>query len=906
MTSLYKSHPDIQIYYDATVELYILHGTYSKVQDALAQLLSDPGGPQSAEDSGQPAATGSTSVQIAQEPHTQESEDQIRKSNQQREQREKVYTGRPSDEYNSHRDLTPGGFGWEDTGQPEGAALQVPEQPTTSEEDFLLIVDADMFQYLQKHCQKEYQHILSQYGVDVVDMTNQGLTTLFLQVAKGVGEDDQDQECLKLARKAISRLYQENETKVRRAQLPKNILSPRRGLQRAMENLSVRFPKLLLNTDDQNIYIIGSISDVSEAKLFLLDHSEVRGKKDDVASLLRYPSYDSGSSTHAAEQRVQLTRSSTVDSVDDRIDQLRSEEDERRAEGARRYKLAARFKESGLPALGSRPTDFSLRGGGLSSPSRQTRLGPMLGHDVLSETADTAGESVPRALAQNTGGDILFKSGDALPSTTSMQNKTSLTSHLTDARPKSLTSPLSTTQSSLSGSTPLPPAGSGSTLKRASSFSGTPQRKAHILGQKSQDDSSKSTVRARARSSSFSNQRDKHEVYKAEIKVSFVMWQHIKEAYSVRVDDLTSDVQMKEIHSEGSGDMTVILRGANSSKVSASRLGLQKLVDSVNADFTVHNLRLSELGITDTADENLQDCCDEVRSQFKKVTIRILKKSLFILGPKHLCSQVAASLREVFSGDLSQIPEQQGFSSHSTSSTFVQTNEDQSTSLHSSPQVMLESQTGKTDGTDGNLEIRTNHRDDIRETELVNGSISQPLVQKDPVIKEKVKIVDMVEMDGQKTETFVNHSTSGNDKNTRHVNGAGPTTAGTDKDMARQTKERAMFSTQEDRMQQRQTLIQDTPEESRSGLGGQGCICVCGKSEKQMTRTKCGATFCTKCQDTVHIHCRVCHETESTPQGIQGKMKNSILDMSVPGHKGSTIKITYKISNGIQEVRGLF
>ncbi|KAG8006778.1 hypothetical protein GBF38_022795, partial [Nibea albiflora] len=82
---------------------------------------------------------------------------------------------------------------------------------------------------------------------------------------------------------------------------------------------------------------------------------------------------------------------------------------------------------------------------------------------------------------------------------------------------------------------------------------------------------------------------------------------------------------------------------------------------------------------------------------------------------------------------------------------------------------MLESQTGKTDGTDGNLERRTNHRGDFQETELVNGSISQPLVRKDPVIKEKVKIVDTVEKDGQKTETFVNHSTSGNDKNATHV-----------------------------------------------------------------------------------------------------------------------------------------
>ncbi|XP_029293461.1 uncharacterized protein LOC115012150 isoform X2 [Cottoperca gobio] len=365
LTSLQKSHPDVQMNYDATEELCTLHGAYSKVQAALAQLFGHPEGPQSAgiKDSGQPATSGSRSVQIAQKPHTQESEDQSRTSYKQREQQEKVHIGRPSDEYNSSsiRDLTPGGSGREDKGQTEGAALQLPVHPTASEEDFSIIVDADMFRYLQKHCQKEYQHILSQYGVDVVDLTIEGFTTLFLQVATRVGEGGQGQERLKLARKAISRLHQDNESKVRRGQLPKNILSLKDGLQKAMEHLSVRFPELLLNEDDQNIYIIGSSSDISEAKLFLLDSSEVRGKKEDVSSLLRSSPYDSGSSTHADEQRVPLDMSSTVDSLEDRIDQLiRSEEDAKRAEGATRYKLAARFKDSGLSALGSRPTDFHL------------------------------------------------------------------------------------------------------------------------------------------------------------------------------------------------------------------------------------------------------------------------------------------------------------------------------------------------------------------------------------------------------------------------------------------------------------------------------------------------------------------------------------------------------------------
>lgn len=858
MTTLCKSCPDVQIRY-AEEGFCTLHGTYSKVQAALAQLIGS-GNPQLAEnkDPDQPAPSGSLSAQTVQ--NTQESEYQSRK-HKQREQRDKVATNMPPDERNSnsHRVLTAGNSRG-NVAQTDRPALHVPEHPTTSEEDLLLIVDADMFQYLQKHCREEYQLILNKYGVEVVDMTNQGLTTLFLQVATGGWEGGQEMERLKWSRKALSRFYQENETKICRAQLPKNILSPVGGLQKAMENLSVRLPKLLLNDDEINVYIIGSNSDVSEAKrCLLLDLSELRGKKDDVASLLRFPSYESSSLNPADEERVPLNMSSTEAFLDDRINQiLRSEEEERRAEGARRYKLAARFKDSGLAPLGTRSTDFTLRG--LSSPSRQTRLGPMLGYDVLSEKAGNSPERVSRTLAQNTGQDNLFKDFETSPSG-SLQYKTSLNSNLMETRPKSTTSLLSTTQPSFSGSTTLQPAGSGSTLKRASSFSGTPQQKAPVKGQKSKDDSSKSTISSRG-SSSFSTQTGR-DVYYGEIKVSRMLWKHIKDAYSARVDDLTSNVQIKESRPEGA-DVTVTIKGANSFKVSSCQQGLQKLIDSVSVDFSLMELQLSELGVTDPADETLEACCAEVRSRFKKVTIQIVKEKLLLVGPKELCCKVAATLWEVFSGDLPQIPEQQACNP----STFSQM-----TNVHSNsnPRVMLETQTGKAGQTDGGQERRTNYRCDLSETEFANGSVSNSLVRKDPVIKEKVKITGTVEIDGQKTETIVSPLTASIPNNS---------------------------------LQQGQTEIHNVPEESRLTQADQGFMCVCGQKGTLMRRTECGVTMCSHCLETVHAQCRVCHESMMTPQGIQGKMSSSRLQISIPGHnKDLAIKITYCIPDGIQGVR---
>lgn len=777
---LQESHCDIQMKYDPAVNLCILHGAYSTVQAALNHLLGQAGDPQI--HTGQLPAGGSRPDHIGQRSHRshrQETEDLSRMPNKQIEQREAVQTYRPSEEHNSgsKRDLASGGYEREETGQRGGASLQLPGPPPTSE-DFLLIVDADMFQYLQKFCQKDFQEILSQYGVEVVEVTSEGLTSLFLKIADGVRKGGQDEENLNVARRAISRFFQEKEIEICRDQLPKSILSSRRGLERAKEKLSARHSKLLLKEDENNIYIIGSSTDVCEAKQCLLDYS---------------------------------------------IDQLLSSDlDEKKDDMVRRYKLAPSFRESG-------PTDFTLRGG-LSASRRPKSSGPMLGCNVLSGAAEHAGEGASQISAQIPGEGIMSKGGDA--PTAPMQNKTSsVTSSLIDARPK--TSLHSTVQSA---GTPFPSTASGSTLKRASSFSGTPQQKAQVMGRRSHDDTDESvTVRTRAG------------VYNAEMTVAFLVWQHIKEAYRTQVDDLTSDVQMKESRTGISSNVTLTLRGANSSKVKRSQVGLQKLVESVNADIFMQEVHLSELNISDAADETLLACCANLRSSFSTVTIHILKKSIFLIGRKQLCSQVGALLKEVFSTDVAQKPEHLASSPPSNSNpnplTLVQTNEDQSAS-HSNNRVIPKS--CNTDG--AGQERRTNNQAnrEFLKGEFVNGAVSEPGLCKDPVIKEKVKLAGIVERNGQKTSVYV--SATGDNGN---VNGARPTCP--DEDIHPRAKERSLNCIQKGGIQQ-------------------------SHAENE--------------------------EPRSTQWGIKGQISLSKLNISIPGHiRDSAIKITYQVSNGIQGVR---
>lgn len=892
LSGLMKSDPDIQINYDTDAELYTLRGTYTRVQAALKQLLDL----QSIDinDTGQPdARDAALSVRKTRRLHTQESEDLSRKPNKQTEQREIIPMSRTCDELKSGRrgDVTPQGSGWEGTAREKGAAPQPLGPPTTSEED-ILIVDADMFQYIQRNYSKEYQQILSQYGVSGVEMTNQGLTTLFLQVSAETGDKSRDGEFLKLVRKAISSFFEENEAKICRVTLSKSVLHSMRGLERAKLILSVKLPKLLLNEDDQNIYIIGSVEDVCKAKQFLMDQCDTGERKLSPASLPNFPSHSSGSSGHTKEQRVTPAPFSTLDPLGGKIDEPpQPEEHERgRSEGARKYKLASRFKDSQVAMLASRPADLVIRGG-LSSPSGSKCPGPVVGYDVLSETnAKNAGERLSRASGHIPAEGNMYERGDALPTTASLQKSPSVNSDLLGTRHKDLALPISTS--------PPPPAGSGSSLKRASSFSGSPLQRSDVKSQESQEDPGKSTGRARPRSSSVTcqTQMDAMGGYSVELTVSLVMWQYIREAYGARVDDLTSDVQMKETRSEGSSDMTVTLRGANQSKVSSCLLSLQKLVSLVSADFSVNQVRLSELGITDPEDENLLACCAEVQCRFKKVTTQILKKSLFLLGPKRLCSQVSTSLREVFSVDLTQGTRQQELRAQSASnwnpSTHFQTNEDQQPRQvwYTDSQGTPESQTSSADGAGGGSP-RTTNSSNVPKTELVNGCVSQSSPRKEPVVREKVKLVDMAEMDEQKNSS--NHGVQSKGR--------------TDEDTTPRVNEGTLHSTSKDRVRHRHTESGEPSGEPRpSQAASPGCICVCGRSGKPMKKTECGATLCSKCMDTVHSHCSACHQAEPAPRGVQGKMSYCKLHISLPGHKkDSAIKITYRIPDGIQEVRGL-
>ncbi|XP_072299935.1 uncharacterized protein [Eucyclogobius newberryi] len=671
LKGLKKDHPDVHVNHNSNLELCTLSGGYSTVQAALGQLLGQNGLPKSTTENKEPQTCDeNTPNPPTPLPHTQVMHDQSRS---QKDKKERPFVEKHATSL--QREITPGGYDWE----LQGATASPPEP----EEDFSLMVDADTFRYLQKYCREKYYHILKKHGVAVVDYSHEGLTTLLLQIASGDGADGQ--ECLREARKEISQLYEESQANICRDKLLKAILPGRANLKRAVDKLSSKLAKLIFSEDEQNIYIIGSREDVSEAKRFLLLHDDSDMEKPNVTSPRRFQDSWPGNETKAPVVSVGVLESNGVD----------KEKDDTKMEGSPKLKLAAQFKDPHLPPMGSKASSFTIRGHQQSNHKKH--LGPMVAHDVRSEATKNAYVN-----AQNTGGDILFKSGDV-----TMQNTT---------RPK--TSTASAIQSdSLDAQTK-----STASLRRTSSFSG--------VQKKDQDNSPKSDTekgKGRGRSSSFSTRQEQHTV---EITVDGVIWLHIIKAYKPRFEELVSGIQWRERNSKGDRNTTVLLTGTKGSEVLACQQGLQKLIDSVSIDFICIHLSLQDLGVTDETDETLLACYTEIRSRYKKISMEIANKNVFILGPTNLCSQVSNLLLEVFSG--AQVsPGQQDYSQPSTSRG--------SEAFRNSPNGQI----GK-----------------------VNGSTGHVSPRKDAVIQEKLSRSAGLGLDGQDVQESIKNGavTTRNDK----------------------------------------------------------------------------------------------------------------------------------------------
>nr|XP_055050361.1 uncharacterized protein si:busm1-163l24.3 [Misgurnus anguillicaudatus]XP_055050362.1 uncharacterized protein si:busm1-163l24.3 [Misgurnus anguillicaudatus] len=808
----------------------------------------------------------------------------------------------------------------EKTNLEEGAECRIDE---TNCQDLSLIMEADVFAYLQSN--KEYRRILQSHGVQVVHVTSDGVTTLFLQSEVPTGSEDT--ENMRRAHKELGHLYQQQESCLRKDQLQRNTLFLPGGLTAALNNVQSVLPNVLLSYDQDNIYIVGEKSEVSQAKQILL----IGAGEGMISSLTEIPPSSSSSPSPSPEslERGQFGKKQSEVHTP-MTPKLFGSNTERKVEAGKEYKLAARFKSSGLGGKGLAKEKISEDLKSISNKMDMLNLNPsyqstppirlsfnsasIFSHELTGEGTQTYKMTQPNC----TGEDVLFKNQDMLSymnssgtTSSTSTSKSTTSSGFTSGLTTGLSAPLNTNVNAslerevkyVAPFTPTSVPSSKSSLRRANSFSGQPDLKEQV--QKKQVASGSITdthAHQRARSNSISGGKASTgfplSTVEAQLTVSSVMWNYMKDAYCNQLDSVKSDMQMSEKQASKS-DVSVILKGTDSSKVEESHRKLQNLVAMVASDFTVQELRLAELGLVDK-DELFETCCSDVQSRFKKVILHTLMDRVFLLGPKLLCCQVSDIFKDVFLGTESNSVKK---------SLHLQDGVDQGTTKSTVDQVSRGSR-----GMDPTRSDQSENELSFQSTNDVLSNISQPKY-KSGGHSTKLKTGTLERL---KTPKSVKDELS---KTDARENETGLKSNGQTSLSLREHRKEYTSKTLK-----QTNLLSHTPSD-----------CVCGASGPGVKRTSCGVILCNVCT-LQHSNCRVCGQEESQKKvlenpvqgssskdvqqnqmqtyqeeqnsrkegskdqkGIYGTMTYTEMPLSLDGHpKDTTAKIKYIIPDGIQ------
>ncbi|KAM6312391.1 uncharacterized protein O3Q21_010867 [Podargus strigoides] len=543
----------------------------------------------------------------------------------------------------------------------KAAEVPSPQGPVDGEavEDFSLVMDLDIYLYMQRFCAPEYQGVLRQHGVDVVDVSSDGIAILYLQPSAGMSGDV---DALQQAHLALQQLYQQLEMSLRKEKITKGGLDMDGQALRALTHeLQELYPQLLCHEDEKQLYLIGNLVDVSQAKQYLQNCSTRRGAAHTVGMLgSSLPSHPvTPHTTEAALHKAKAPADTTS-----RLE-LKSE-----------LKLAANF--STLKAERSQASQGILLNQD-SPPVEQTQLSGK----HLSET-DAIGPGDPAALTQHyqphvSATDVVLGSAaESQQKDTKEWDRVKVGARLT--RHKAL-SPFGGRENSTSqhpgDSKSSGPIKHHPLARTSSTFDTT--RVSSALDSKPSE--SRPLLR---RSNSFSLPRSKesHEPQEAgragsggsrvseEMSLDSMQWSYLKVVCRSAIDELCRDGGV-EISELPAGDCTVLmLQAVDSSKLFQAKWKVEALVQKC-PDLVCQSMSYLELAVDGPGDSALSELCSLLRGNSLQVGLSKDKYKLHLACPKEMLPGVTEALH-VFSSrrlhalkssSLSPGPESTGHSS---------------------------------------------------------------------------------------------------------------------------------------------------------------------------------------------------------------------------------------------------
>ncbi|KAM6238728.1 uncharacterized protein LJ264_012831 [Porphyrio hochstetteri] len=495
-------------------------------------------------------------------------------------------------------------------------------------EDFTLVMDLDIYLYMQRFCAAKYQRVLRQHRVDVVDVSSDGIAILYLQPAAGLpGSVD----ALWQARLALQQLCQQLEVSLRKEKIAKGGLGVDSQALRALTGeLQKLYPELLCHEDEKQLYLIGNLVDVSQAKQHL-QHVISRGGAG--SNQPSHPATSCAAEAALRKPKVPLDTSASG---------LSPGRPEPRAE----LKLAANFStlradrpqaSRDLLLQQDSPPSRQLSGkhlpeadaagpGGPAAPAPQSQPHVSTAEAVLGSAAGSQLKD-PKEQGHVKGGARLASPKAPSPSGGREHSSWQYPGDSKGSSPTkhpSLTSTSSTfdvmrTSSALDSQ----PAESRPLLRRSNSFS-LPRSKESSKPQDAGSGGSWVTE---------------------DMSLGSQEWSYLKDVCHSAIDELCRDggVCLSE---RRTGDCTVLtLRAADRNKLFQAKWKVEALVQKC-PDLVCQSMSYSELAVDGPEDSELGELCSLLRGSFPRVALSRDKYNLCLACPKEMMPAVTEAFRQ--------------------------------------------------------------------------------------------------------------------------------------------------------------------------------------------------------------------------------------------------------------------
>ncbi|XP_062363933.1 uncharacterized protein LOC134053112 [Cinclus cinclus] len=519
-------------------------------------------------------------------------------------------------------------------------------------EDFSLAMDSDIYLYMQRFCAAEYQGVLHQHHIDVVDVTGDGIAVLYLQPSGGLSGD---MDALQQAHLALQQLYQQLEVSLRKEKIAKEGLGiDSQALRALTHELQKLCPQLLCHEDVKQIYLVGNLVDVSQAKQFLQDSITRRGAAHTVDTL---SSSQPSGTTEAAQHKVPVDTSGTRPSPS--RPELKSE-----------FKLAANFSTlkadrsqagQGLllhqdsPPVGqvqlSEKHSSETDAPGLSDQrplTRQYRPSTPMTDKVLGSAAEPqqnnpTGKDHGEGGARLTGQKVMLAFAGKENSTFQHPEDSKGSGPIGHHSHTGLSSICDVTWTSLAlGSKP---SACAPALRRSNSFS-------------------------LPRAKESKNSGDCSTRMSEEMSLDSLQWFYLKDVCHATIDELcrAGGVHISERHA---GDCTVLtLQAADRRRLLQAKWKVEDLVQKC-PDLVCQSVSYSELAVSGPDDSALSELCSLLRGKSFQVGLTKDKYKLYLACPKEMLPGVTEAfhvfssrrLCAVKSSSMSPGPESTGKSS---------------------------------------------------------------------------------------------------------------------------------------------------------------------------------------------------------------------------------------------------